>query len=100
MSKYRITNIINITLMFNIFILGRLFYVFESLAHQGCSYLIKTTLETGILYNIITIVLYFNIFENVIYSYDDKGEFSAVVTPVFSVTWSFRNHYQLNSCAA
>ncbi len=27
------------------------------------------------------------------YSYNSKAEFLAVITPVFSVTWSFRNHY-------
>ncbi len=35
---------------------------------------------------------YFNIFYNVIYSFDGKAEFSAAITPVFRVTWSFRNH--------
>ncbi len=35
---------------------------------------------------------YFIIFQNVIYSFDGKAEFSAAITPVFSVTWSFRNH--------
>ncbi len=34
-------------------------------------------------------VFYFNIFENVIYSCDGKAEFSEVITPIFSVTWSF-----------
>ncbi len=29
---------------------------------------------------------YFNIFQNVIYSCDGKAEFSAAITPVFSVT--------------
>ncbi len=37
------------------------------------------------------IIIYFNIFWNVIYFCDGKAEFSAVITPVFSVTWSFRN---------
>ncbi len=35
--------------------------------------------------------VYFNIVENVICSCDGKAEFS-FITPVFSVTWSFRNH--------
>ncbi len=33
---------------------------------------------------------YLNIFQNVLYSCDGKAEFSA---SVFSVTWSFWNHY-------
>ncbi len=41
-------------------------------------------------YNLRT-VFYFNIISNVIYFCDSKAEFSAVITPVFSVTWSFRN---------
>ncbi len=46
-----------------------------------------------ILYHIIykITVFYFIYFLNVIYSCDRKAEFSAVFTPVFSVTWSFRN---------
>ncbi len=33
-------------------------------------------------------VFYCNIFKNVIYSCDDKAEFIALITQVFSVTWS------------
>ncbi len=36
-------------------------------------------------------VFYFNIFEYIMY------EFSAAITPVFSVTWSFRNPYLLKN---
>ncbi len=35
--------------------------------------------------------LYFNIFKN-IFSCDGKAEFSAAITPVFSVTWSFTSY--------
>ncbi len=35
-------------------------------------------------------VFHCNIFQNVIY--DGKAEFSEVITPVFIVTWSFRNY--------
>ncbi len=31
-------------------------------------------------------------FKSKMYSCDGKAEFSAAITPVFSVTWSFRNH--------
>jgi len=31
----------------------------------------------------------------VIYSCDGKAEFSAAITPVFSVTWSFRKHFNM-----
>jgi len=73
------------------------FYVLKevSSAHQGCIYLIKNTVNASILWKNITIlkktVFYLNIFENVIYSCDQSWIFS-IITPVFSVTWSFRNH--------
>ncbi len=35
--------------------------------------------------------MYFNIFEYVMYSFDGKAEFSAAISPVFGVTWSFIN---------
>ncbi len=34
----------------------------------------------------------FYMLESVIYSCDGKSEFTAAITPVFSVTWSFRKH--------
>ncbi len=52
---------------------------------------IQTIIITVILWNIIT-VFYSSIFSNIIYSCDGKAEFSAAVTAVFSITWSFRNH--------
>ncbi len=39
--------------------------------------------------------LFSNIFENVIYSYDGNAEISAAITHVFSVTLSFRNHFNM-----
>ncbi len=35
---------------------------------------------------------FFNIYSNVIYYYDGKAEILKSITPVFSVTWFFRNH--------
>ncbi len=36
--------------------------------------------------------MYFNTFENLMYLCDGKAEFSVAITPVFIVTWLFRNH--------
>ncbi len=44
-----------------------------------------------ILWNIITINIY-------MYSCDGKVEFSTAITAVFSVTWSFRNNSNIQSC--
>ncbi len=43
-------------------------------------------------------VFYVNIFLNAIYSCDGKAEFLASITPVFSVTWSFRNISSYYQC--
>ncbi len=48
-------------------------------------------LKTAISRNITILNIYSNIFSNVIYCCDAKLNFS-IITPVFSVTWSFRNH--------
>ncbi len=40
----------------------------------------------------VSILIYF---ENVIYFSDGKAEFSAAFTLFFSVTWSFRNHFNM-----
>ncbi len=37
---------------------------------------------------------------NIIYSCDGKAEFSAAITPVFSVTWSFRKHSNILICCS
>ncbi len=42
-------------------------------------------------YNLKETVFYLNILKKVIYSSDQSWIFS-IITPVFSVTWSFRNH--------
>ncbi len=34
-------------------------------------------------------------FQNVTYSWDGKAEFSAAITSIFSVTRSFRNHFNM-----
>ncbi len=35
---------------------------------------------------------YFNVIKTEMYSCDGKAEYSAVITSVFSATWSFKNH--------
>ncbi len=74
----------------------------KSLIHTRASVIwSKNGLKTVILWNVVTVeitVFYFNIFLNVIYSCDGKAEFSAVITPVFSVTWSFRYHSNMLIC--
>ncbi len=64
-------------------------------AHRGCIYLIK------IFCNIVKYVDNLKeLFSIVIYSCDGKAEFSVVITPVFSVTWSFRNYSNMwNWCS-
>jgi len=50
-----------------------------SYAHQGCIYLIKNTVKQEYIKCIITVtVFYFNIFLNVIYSFDGKAEFTVL----------------------
>ncbi len=72
-----------------LFGVAKLFNVFER--SLLCTW-IKNTLKIVILWNSIRItVFYFNIFENIIYF----CTFSAAITPVFSVTWFFRNHSML-----
>ncbi len=74
-----------------------------SYAHQGCIYLIKNTVKTLLLWNTVTIssnsFFYFNILLNVIYYCDGKTEFSAAITPVYSVTWflGLKKHWLLLS---
>ncbi len=51
-----------------------------------------------ILLEIKITVFYFNIQLNTIYSCDQSWIFS-IITPVFSVTWSFRNHNMLICCS-
>ncbi len=53
---------------------GKIFFMYlkVSYAHSGSIYLIQNTVKTVILWIIITIYL----FSNVIYSSDDKAEFS------------------------
>ncbi len=51
-------------------------------------------IEKKIIYTHITCVLFKYIFY-LIYFCDGKAEFSAAITSVFSVTWSFRNDYDM-----
>ncbi len=72
-----------------------MFFKEVSYAHPGCTYLIKNTVKTVILWHFITIsnncfLFYFILKCNVILWC--KAQFSAAITPVFSVTWYFRNH--------
>ncbi len=57
-------------------------------------YLIKHTVKTVTLWNSIAITFLFIL--HVMYSCDAKAEFSAAITPVFSVTWSRNNSNLLN----
>ncbi len=85
-------------------------YIVYIYAHQSCIYLIKfiwyckkICKNSSIVkyhYNIkwlFSISIYFKIS---VYSCDDKAEFSAAITPVFSVTWCFRNHSNLQICCS
>jgi len=81
---------------------GDIFVMFlkeVSYAHLTCIYLIKNTEKKKQWYCEILIqfkwmVFYLNILPNIIYFWC-KSEFSSAITPVFSVTWSFRNHTYL-----
>ncbi len=54
--------------------------------HQDCIYLIKNTDNC---------FLFVYVFKCV-----GKAKFSAAITPVFSVTWSFRNHSNMLICCS
>lgn len=72
-----------------------------SYVHQGYMYLIKKYCKIVLLWNIIAKKkngLVFWKFWNIIYFCTDKVEFLAAITPVFSVTWSFRNLNMLVWC--
>jgi len=69
-----------------------------SYANLGFNYLIKKYSKNGIIVKYYTTsnnFFLFYFFLNVISSHDDKAEFSAAITAVFRVTWSFRNHYNI-----
>ncbi len=58
-------------------------------------YLNKNTEKNVILWNIIIIENNFSLFQYILksnYSWYAKAQFSAATIPVFRVTWSFRNH--------
>ncbi len=71
--------------------MGLVDFIFFSYSHQRL--LLKWNMN-----EMITMVFYLNIFYNVVYFCDGKAEFSAAITPVFSVTWSFRNHSKMLIC--
>ncbi len=65
----------------------------KSLMLTKAAYLIKNTIETVILWDIVTIQNNcLNIFKNTI-NYLMQSWIFSVITPGFSVTWSFRNHF-------
>ncbi len=78
-----------ITLLFKSLWMVRYFFLMffkeVSSAHQGCNYLIKNTVKTVILWNIIPMI---------------KSCIFSIITRVFSVTWSFRNHYNMMMCCS
>ncbi len=55
----------------------------------------KTVIMWKYYYNLRYFFFLFKYILSVNYSCDGKAEFSAAITPVFSVTWSFRNHSDL-----
>ncbi len=66
----------------------------KSFTHQTCIYLIKNTVNTEILWNIITILNNSFLFEYIVKLYLFlwfQSCIFSIITPVFSVTWSFRN---------
>ncbi len=72
-----------------------------SSAHQACIYLIHNTAKAVIFGNIVIKItaFYLDIFFYVIFSCDQSKTFS-IITPVFSVTWSFRNHSNMLICCS
>jgi len=60
-------------------------------AQQGCIYLTKIQYKKTV---ILYILLQFEMFIP-IYSCTGKAGFSTAISPVFSVTWSFRNHFNM-----
>jgi len=75
-------------------LVGKILWIFwmKSLCSPRLHWFDQNAAETVILWNIIqfkTTVFPSNLFQNVIYS---CNEFSAVITSIFSVTWSFRYH--------
>ncbi len=58
---------------------------------QGCIYLIKNTVIKYD-YNFSELFSIWIYLKNIIYFNYVKTEFSAAITPVFSVTWSFKSN--------
>ncbi len=59
-------------------------------AHEGCFFPLNKKYSNKVKY--YSKLKELLIFYNAIYSCDGKAEFSAAITPVFSVTLSFSNH--------
>ncbi len=55
----------------------------------------KTKYNSEIILQFKITVSYINIYYNVIYSCDGKAEISAAITPVLSITWSFRIQFNM-----
>ncbi len=67
-------------------------------AHQGCNYLIKNTVKTVILCNIITILTLTFFFKNIFLWW--LSWIFNIITTVVSVTWSLRNHSNMLICCS
>ncbi len=81
-----------------------LFFKEDLRFYMASFYLIKNTVKNAnsnivkLLQFNITMFFIVLIFVMVIYSCDGKTEFSASITPVFSVTWAFKNHSNILIC--
>ncbi len=71
----------------------------ESLLLTKAALYSKNSKNSEILLECKTAVFYVNICYNVIYFCDQSCIFS-IITPVFSVTWCFRNHYNMLICCS
>jgi len=65
-----------------------------TICHQGCIYWSKKSVKTVILWNIIKITLL------LICNLLSQSWIFSIITPVFSVPWSFRNNFNILICFA
>jgi len=80
-------------------IIVKSYTLFKTLGSRIVFYFYERSLYyCEILLQFKTTVFYINIFYNVIYSSDESWIFS-IITPVFSVTWFFRNQYNMILCS-
>jgi len=81
-----IVGLVNIFLLYLFIYLFIYYFLYFSNAHKGWIYLMKNTVKAVILWNILTI-FYCSKFKCNLFSWIFN-----IITPVFSVTWSSRNH--------